>query len=213
MHDPRLQSPLHGFGLPALARPADSSCGVWANEIPHQGYISLRGDTRDNAFVRAAAKALVAELPVRPCTFTQHGATTVLWLSPDEWMIVCPRMDHAPLLSGLGTAMKGIRSQVVDNAGGFTEIALLGPHAADALSHATVYHVGELEAGRVVGTTFGKSSLYLRREGEGYRLLLRRSFADYIWRYLERAALPYGFGVAIHETAPAEAEMEAGDPP
>ncbi len=33
------------------------------------------------------------------------------------------------------------------------------------------------------------------REGDGFCLLARRSFADYIWRFLVRAAEPYGFGV------------------
>jgi sarcosine oxidase subunit gamma len=52
-----------------------------------------------------------------------------------------------------------------------------------------------LNTGKIVGTTFGKLSVYLYAEEDGYRLLFRRSFADYIWRYLSRAAAPYGFGV------------------
>ena len=53
-----LQSPLHSFGLAAQARPADEACGVWANEVPHQGYISLRGNLADAAFQDGAASAL-----------------------------------------------------------------------------------------------------------------------------------------------------------
>jgi len=50
MSEPVLQSPLHSFGLSAQARPADESCGVWANEVPLQGHISLRGNPADTAF-------------------------------------------------------------------------------------------------------------------------------------------------------------------
>jgi sarcosine oxidase subunit gamma len=64
------------------------------------------------------------------------------------------------------------------------------------MCHTTVYDIGALAPGRVVGTTWGKASLYLHRQDEGFCLLLRRSFADYIWTYLVRAAGPYGFGVA-----------------
>jgi sarcosine oxidase subunit gamma len=63
------------------------------------------------------------------------------------------------------------------------------------LHHCTVYDLNLLQAGKVVGTTFGKMSLYIHQHEDGYCLIFRRSFADYIWRYLERSALPYGFGI------------------
>ena len=196
MHEPQLQSPLHAFGLPALAKSADTSAGVWANEIPHLGYISLRGDAGDMAFVEAASRALGVALPVRPCAFVHVGALKVLWLSPDEWMIVCAHKHRDGLREKLSDALKGIRSQAVDNSGGFTQVLLQGRDVSALLSHTSVYNISALGSGRVIGTTLGKSSVYLHRQGDGYCLLLRRSFADYIWRFLVRAAEPYGFGVA-----------------
>ncbi len=193
---PIMQSPLYSFGLADQATPNDGSCGVWANEIPLLGYISLRGNASDAAFNAAAEKVLGTALPTEPCTLTHSSNTTVLWLSPDEWMIIAPRARHAAVLRDLTQTLKGIRSQVADNSGGFTLVHLTGRNARDVLSHCTVYHLDHLTDGRVVGTTFGKSSVYLFRAGDGYRLLLRRSFADYIWRYLVRAASPYGFGIA-----------------
>jgi sarcosine oxidase subunit gamma len=194
MSEPVLQSPLHAFGLSAEARPADESCGVWANEVPLQGYISLRGNPADIAFQDGAASALGTRLPAKPCTFTR-GAVTALWLAPDEWMIVCPRARLAALLRGLGQALEGVRSQVVDNSGGYTEIMVQGRNAPDVISHASVYDLHRLGEGRVVGTTFGKAAVYMYRERDGICLLVRRSFADYVWRFLARAAEPYGFGV------------------
>lgn len=195
MSEPVLQSPLHAFGLSAQARPADDASGVWANEVPLQGYISLRGNPADTAFQDGAASALGTRLPVEPCTFARSGAVKALWLSPDEWMIVCPRARLQQLLRGLGKALSGIRSQVVDNSGGHTEIIVHGRNAADVISHASVYDLHRLGAGRVVGTTFGTSAVYMYRERDGVSLLVRRSFADYVWRFLVRAAEPYGFGV------------------
>jgi sarcosine oxidase, subunit gamma len=191
-----MQSPLHSFGLADQAIPMNRSCGVWANEIPLLGYISLRGNASDTAFKAAAAKVLGTPLPTEPCTLARTADTTVLWLSPDEWMIVVPRSRQTAIARALTQALTGIRSQVTGNSGGFTQIHLTGQNARDVLSHCTVYHLDHLGEGRVVGTTFGKSSVYLFRAGDVYRLLLRRSFADYIWRYLVRAASPYGFGIA-----------------
>jgi sarcosine oxidase subunit gamma len=166
-----------------------------ANEVPLQGYISLRGNPADTAFQDGAASALGTRLPAEPCTFTRSGAVKALWLSPDEWMIAGPRARLQPLLRGLGKALGGVRSQVVDNSGGYTEIIVQGRNATDVMSHASVYDLHRLGEGRVVGTTFGTSAVYMYRERDGVSLLVRRSFADYVWRFLVRAAEPYGFGV------------------
>jgi sarcosine oxidase subunit gamma len=196
MSEPALQSPLHAFGLAAQAKPVADGKGVWANEIPLLGYISLRGRAHDVAFVEAASGALDFKLPTQPCTLAVSATAKVLWLSPDEWMIVCSRDRLPGLLRDLNQALTGLRSQVVDNSGGYTQVLVQGTNARDLVSHASVYDIAALEQGRVVGTTFGKASLYVHRQDDGYCLMLRRSFADYIWRYLVRAAAPYGFGVA-----------------
>ncbi|MGO4685910.1 sarcosine oxidase subunit gamma [Hyphomicrobium sp. 2TAF46] len=196
MSEPIMRSPLHALGLASQARPIDDSHGVWANEIPHLGYISLRGDSRDQAFVSGASKALGVPLPLDPCTLARSESVTVLWLSPDEWMIISAPGRVNALRASLEQALAGVRSQVVDNSGGYTQIFLGGTHALDVLRHVSVYDFESLQPGRVVGTTFGKSSAYAFQQGDGYRLIVRRSFADYIWRYLVRATTPYGLGIA-----------------
>jgi sarcosine oxidase, subunit gamma len=197
MAEPLLQSPLHSLGLPAKARRLDRSCGVWANELEPLGYISLRGDSRQDPFVATASRVLGTALPTEPCTHSTGSETTILWLSPDEWMVICPRDRAVALARSLAKELAGIHSAVTLNSGGFTQIYLAGSDADRVLSHCTVYDLSKLTAGRVVGTTFGKSSIYLRRTQDAYYLLVRRSFADYVWKFLERAAVPYGLGIAL----------------
>lgn len=196
MSEAELRSPLHDRGLSGLAQPIDGSAGVWAYERPGLAFITLRGKSDDAAFTAAASKALGLALPIKPLTLTSGGTVNVLWLSPDEWMIIAPRQERARLLGALQDNLRGLRSQVADNSGGYTEVALMGRHGTDVLTHTSVYDVAHLAEGRVAGTTFGKASVYLYRWGAGWRLVVRRSFADYIWRSLVRAAEPYGFGVA-----------------
>jgi sarcosine oxidase subunit gamma len=190
-----MQTPLHAFGLARQAKPRDSSKGVWANEIAPLGFVSLRGSASDPAFLAAVSGVVGCALPITPCTSSASESSKVLWISPDEWMIIVPRDRLSGLLTGLDQALDGTRSQVADNSGGYTLVWLTGDKVQDVLAHVSVYDVATLATGRVVGTTFGKASVYLYREGTGYLLMLRRSFADYIWRYLVRAARPYGFGV------------------
>jgi sarcosine oxidase subunit gamma len=193
---PAMQSPLHHFNLAAKAVLADDSNGVWANEIELLGYISLRGDCNNAAFANAAKLAIGVALPTLPCSLINTPWGGIYWLSPDEWLIVCAREKRTELQHALQAALVGVHSQVVDNSGGFTSVLLQGTNASDALSHCTVYDLHALTAGKIVGSTFGKASVFLHQHDNGYKLIFRRSFADYIWRYLERAAAPYGFGVA-----------------
>ena len=158
-----------------------------------QGHISLRGKTADTGFQDGAASALGIRLPEN-VTFTRSGAVKALWLSPDEWMIVAPRARLVPLLRGLGKAFSGIRSQVVDNSGGYTEIIVQGRNASDVISHASVYDVHRLGEGRVVGTTFGKSTVYMYRERDGVSLWSGAVSRTMSGAFV-RAAEPYDFGV------------------
>lgn len=194
--NPVMQSPLHHFGLVAKQTPLNDTKGVWANEIPLLGYIALRGSALNTAFVSAASSALGVALPTEPCRMATASWGSVLWLSPDEWLLLCSRTERPALQLGLETALAGIHSQVVDNSGGYTTVLLQGQHAEDVLRHCTVYDTHQLTENKVVGSTFGKTSALFFKHALGYQLVFRRSFADYIWLYLERSAQPYGFGIA-----------------
>ena len=192
---PVMQSPLQHFNLSAKQETMTDAKGVWAHEITLLGYIHLRGNAQNKAFLTAVKKATGMALPTAACSLNA-AALTILNLSPDEWMLICPREQRAGLQNKLEAALTGIHSQVLDNSGGYTSVRLQGKQAVDVLQHCTVYNLHELTSNKVVGTTFGKTSVIIYRVDNGFYLVLRRSFADYIWRYLELAATPYGFGIS-----------------
>jgi len=194
--NPVMQSPLHHFNLKTKQQHVDRSKGVWANEMPLLGYISLRGNAQNALFTKAAKKALGFALPILPCSLISTSWGCIYLLSPDEWLLVCDRELRAELQQKLEAALVDNHSQVIDNSGGFTTVFVQGKNASDVLHHCTVYDLNALTIGKVVGTTFGKTSVFLHQHNNGYKVIFRRSFADYIWRYLERSALPYGFGIA-----------------
>jgi sarcosine oxidase, subunit gamma len=192
---PVIQSPLQAFNLSAKQEKMSDAKGVWAHEMPLLGYISLRGNVQNKDFLAAVKKVTGTNLPTQACSLSSASTLTILNCSPDEWMIMCPREQRAALQHALEAALVGIHSQVLDNSGGYTSVLLQGKQAADALQHCTVYNLHTLTPNKVVGTTFGKASIIMYRLDDGFCLVLRRSFADYIWRYLERASQPYGFGI------------------
>lgn len=193
---PVAQSPLQHFNLSAKQEKMTRAKGVWAHEMPLLGCISLRGNAQNKDFLAAVKKITGTSLPTQACTLSRANNVTILNLSPDEWMIACPREQRATIQHAIEVALVLVHSQVVDNSGAYTSVLLQGKNATDILQNCTVCNLHALESDKVVGTTFGKSSVILHRHEDGYMLIFRRSFADYIWRYLERAAQPYGFGIA-----------------
>jgi sarcosine oxidase subunit gamma len=197
---PYAQSPLHDFGLPAKARRPDGSCGVWMNELALLGYVIVRGDAHDPAFIRAVRSVLGIALPTVPGTVAPFTNGVVLWQAPDEWLLVCARSVRHTCIAGLEAALSDMHAQVVDNSGGLTMVYLTGAQQVTLLRHVGVYDFEALKPGRLASTVCGKATLTVfRHDEQGIFLIFRRSFADYVWRLLSKAARPYGLGIAALE--------------
>lgn len=193
---PYAQSPLHPFSLPSKARAQDDSCGVWMNELPLLGYIVMRGDASDPAFNTAVQAVLGIALPTIPSTFTPFPHGVAVWQTPDEWLLVCTRAAHLSYLDDLEAALVNVHAQVADNSGGLTQVYLSGANHVELLRHVSVYDFESLTAGRAVSTVCNKASIVVyRHDAHGVFVIFRRSFSDYVWRMLSKAARPYGLGI------------------
>lgn len=197
---PYPQTPLHDFGLGAKARPQDDSRGVWMNEMALLGYVIVRGDAQDPACTRAIKDVLGVAPPAVPGSFVPFPHGVALWQAPDEWLLVCARPTRQPYIAELESALKNLHAQVVDNSGGLTMVYLSGAHHVTLLRHVGVYDFESLSSGRAVSTVCGKANITaFRHDDHGVFLIFRRSFADYVWRLLSKAARPYGLGIAALE--------------
>jgi sarcosine oxidase subunit gamma len=193
---PYLRSPLHGFDLAAKARPQDGSQGVWMNEVALLGYVALRGDAADAAFCAAVEAALGAAIPTAPSSFVQVALGVLIWQSPDEWLLVCARRSLGDAMARLEAAVGSLHAQVVDNSGGLTQVYLGGASHLEVLHHVGVYDFSRITPGRAVSTTCGHAGMLVYRiDADGVFVIFRRSFADYVWLLLNKAARPYGVGV------------------
>ncbi|MHA7879503.1 MAG: sarcosine oxidase subunit gamma [Saccharospirillum sp.] len=160
--------------------------GVTLAEVPGQGYLTLRGNAQDDAFRSGVTTALGIELPTKPLTLVQDDRLSLQWVSPDEWLIVCPGDQCFALETALREQLTG-HFAVVNVSGGFTMIRLSGERALDVLYQSTGYdvHPRHFGVGKAVSTTLAKATMTLRRPSEeGWELIVRRSFADYCWRWL-----------------------------
>lgn len=196
--DARAESPLHHADLAGLAEDAPAAGGVTLRELALRGHLILRGDRRNAAFTAACARVLGVGLPLQPLTSAEKGDIAARWLSPDEWLVTVPYEQAFALEKALRADAEGHFS-VVNVSGGQTLLTLSGPRAVDVLKKSTPLdlHLREFPVGKVAGSIFAKSSVLLRRTGEeSWELVVRRSFADYLWLWLQDASREYGLIVS-----------------
>jgi sarcosine oxidase subunit alpha len=208
---PRLESPLVGSRLADRARAGGSGPGVEACERPFLGHINLRGDASDPAFVAAVAGATGAEPPTTPNTWVAAGDLRLFWLGPDEWLIVTLRERKAAVADALRRALADLHTAVTVVSGGQTVVGIGGPRAADLLAKGCTLdlHPRTFGEDRCAQTLFAKAPVLIRRlpGGQGFELVVRRSFADYLWLWLEDAAAEYG--LRVREPSPESAALAA----
>lgn len=192
-----VESPLFHAGLDELARKGKSSAGVVLRERKLLGHLVIRGDAKDPAFAGGVHKALGLELPVA-LTLVANGETSLQWLGPDEWLLIVPSGQEFDIEQRLRKALDGQHIAVVNVSGGQTILELSGPKVREVLMKSTSYdvHPSNFPVGKAVGSNFAKSQLVIRHTGEDtWELLVRRSFADYIWLWLQDASAEYGLAV------------------
>ena len=176
-------------------KPADA--GVIVREHGLKGHLNLRGNPDDEAFRTGVEAALKARLPVQPGYWSAAPDASVYWLGPNEWLVIVAAGCEADVQRNLRQTLHGHFS-IVDVSGGQTLINLSGDEVDFVLKKSSAYdfHPLSFGQGRCVQTTFAKTTALVARKKDGsYDLVIRRSFADYFFRWIADAAVEYGFSV------------------
>ena len=192
----RGESPLHHVGLTDIVGQPNADAGVIFSEAGLLGHLTLRCDPSSPLIV-VAQSILGVTLPLNPLTSVEQGDLVVRWIAPDEWLISLPNDQVFDLEKRFRAEMKGHHS-LVNGSGGMTVYKLRGKHVVDMLKKATPVdlHDSEFPVGKVVSTVFAKAGAVIRRTGESeFELVVRRSFADYIWLWIQDASQEYGLAI------------------
>ena len=193
----RRNSPIYLEAAQSSAAP--EAAGVHLAERPFLGHLNLRGGPADEGFLKAAAKALGTALPLEPNTVTRGENMTVLWLGPDEWLVMTPPDQEIRTADALEEALEGHHTSVTDISGGQTVITIGGPHARDALAKGCSLdlHPRVFGPGQCAQTLVAKAGVTIvpTDDSPSYDLIVRRSFADHLALWLQDAAQEYGVAV------------------
>jgi sarcosine oxidase subunit gamma len=179
------RSPLAHLTARLEATRASGERAVSLVEVPFLTMVGLRAAPASAAAERLGA-VLGTSLPSGYGDVSANGPHSVLWLGPDEWLVVS-EVDPDALTRQLVTAIDGDHAAAVDVSANRTVLTLRGPAARAVLQKGCPLdlHPRAFGVGRAASTTLARVPLLLWQSGPAsYRLLPRSSFADYVARWL-----------------------------
>jgi sarcosine oxidase subunit gamma len=188
--------------LARQAQPAGADgAGLIISERRLPAQVILRGEGGDPAFLAAVERAIGVAPPVGPNTVASHQDIDLLWLSPEEWLVVAPAGTEAGLIERLDQALTGLHAGAVDVSDARAVIRLEGAAARTVLAKGTPLDLSPhvLSPGRSAETTLARASVILRPAGTtagAYEIHVGRSFAAYLWAWLLDAGREFGVRVA-----------------
>jgi sarcosine oxidase subunit gamma len=163
------------------------------------GKFILRAD-RHEAVERLRGR-LGLGLPFDALTSSRQGDTALLWLGPDEWMLVTGRAEADERARAAAEALAGTHHQLVDVSDYYTVIEVAGAKARELLMKLTTLdlHPRAFRVGMVAGSVFGRANATIWQTaddgdeaGPAFRLFIRWSMADYLWCLLADAGREWG---------------------
>jgi sarcosine oxidase subunit gamma len=181
----RAHSPLEGVALPARVR-----------ELPFQAQLDLRADPSDSALMARLASVLGTRPPTEPnrTSISDDGMHHVLWLGPDEWLVVGEPGRGPALETALRAAIGDGRGAVVDVSANRTTLSVSGPRARELLAFGCSIDLDErtFKPGHGVQTMLARANVIIVPVGPAvepaFRILVRPSFAAYLAAWLTDAA-------------------------
>lgn len=177
-----------------IGGPHDAGVTLVEERLP--GLLNLRGYVGTHAFQAAVTKAVGVDLPTEPNTVTEGTDTAVLWLGPDEWLIVTPSGKEAAIKTSLDTGLAGVHASMVDLSDNYAVLRLSGPKARWVLAKGwpVDLHPRSFGPGQCAQSHLAHANIILWQtdDSPSYRLIVRRSFARYLWDWLRDASLEVG---------------------
>ena len=173
--------------------------GVWFNEISVTEFVNLRGDSTHSGFLTGVQRVTGVELPVFPNTVVRSGGLSCHWLGPDEWLMTVNK-PAVSIIQDLEDSLSGLHIAVTDLTGGQSLLGIGGRQSRDVLSAACTLdlHADAFAQGSCAQTILAHSNVLITPAFQSsgdcvFEVLVRRSYADHLIRWLMDAAHEDGF--------------------
>lgn len=202
----RRRSPLVG-AADRLAQATRAAGGaISMAEVPFLAQVNLRLDPAGPA-AEAVGKELGLALPTDGGTSARSGDLRVLWLGPDEWLVVGPPGAEGTLEARLRSAVGTEQASIVEVSAQRTTLLLSGPRIRDllALGCALDLHPRSFGVGSCAQTMLAHAPVVLvgleptgaGAAGPAFWVLVRASFATYLIDWLLDASVEFTAGGSV----------------
>ena len=185
--------------LHLAARPSTKGAQLRLLERPFRAKVGLRGGPD---VARAVEPLLGFALPTGVGQTGSGSGAHAFWIGPDDWIIVFEPGKEQQIEAALRDACKGLHHAVIDITERMTTICLEGAPLRQVLAAGCPLdlHPRSFKPGMVLQSHLGKANVILHYvAGNADRpfvdLYTNRSFADYVWKYLETAAREFGYEI------------------
>ena len=165
---------------PLGGRAADLAA-IEAVELAHLAQVDVRCSPDDAARLG---------LPREPNTVAGDDLRGMLWLGPDEWLVVGSPGTEPAIVAELEAALAGSHHSVVDVTSNRTVIELRGADRLTRLAGGCPIDLdpaGGWCPGLCAQTLYGHAQVLLQEREDATRMFVRSSFADYV---VDRLLLP-----------------------
>ena len=179
--------------------------GVWFSEISVTQFVNLRGDSTHLQFFNGVQRVIGVELPVIPNTVVRSPGLCCHWLGPNEWLITVKRPEVS-IMKDLEDSLSGLHVAITDLTGGQSLLEIGGRQSRDVLSAACTLdlHPDVFMQGSCAQTILAQSNVlitptFASSVGCVFEVLVRRSYADHLIRWLMDAAQEDGFEFRLND--------------
>ena len=181
--------------------------GVWFSGISVTQFVNLRGDSTHSAFLNGVQRVTGVELPVFPNTVVRSGGLSCHWLGPDEWLMTVKKPEVS-IMQDLEDRLSGLHIAVTDLTGGQSLFGVGGRQSRDILSAACTLdlHADAFAQGSCAQTILAHSNVLITPAFQSsgdcvFEVLVRRSYADHLIRWLMDAAHEDGFEFRLDDNS------------
>ena len=165
---------------------------ITLKENKHVGKMILRGSLSEKKFITSTKKHLSQQFPASPNSFYDDTKVRVIWLGPDEWLILTNAAELDSLKDDLTRALIKSHSALVDVSDNSTIIEIKGRYSRAVLMKGCSLdiHPSVFQTGCSAQTDLGLANIILLKTADDpvYQIIVRASFASYLWDWLVDAA-------------------------
>jgi sarcosine oxidase, subunit gamma len=158
---------------------------------------NVQGDAEQPRFADAARSLFGVPLPVTPKTVARSNAISALWLGPKSWLLLGRNGSLLADFNARRDALNAVGGALFEVSASRIAWTIDGPRAASVLAKGCPldFHPRVFPPGSCAQSLLGHVNALFVSEGDGFTVLVARSFARDVWLALCQSAAQYGYEV------------------